>query len=134
MFVIPIRLAEISHVREKQKDALWVKFDPEQIGYLVRSDKVVVIDITADWCITCKLNKALVLTSDEVINKLKEPNIVAMRGDLTKSDEVILAFMRTHNRYGIPFNIVYGPHAQDGVLASELLDKDSLLKAIEQAK
>jgi suppressor for copper-sensitivity B len=41
--------------------------------------------------------------------------------------------MQKHNRYGIPFNIVFGPNAKDGILTSELLNKDALIMAINQA-
>ena len=92
-----------------------------------------IVDITADWCITCKANKLLVLNTSEVKEKLKDPNIVSMRGDLTKPDEMIFNFMRKYNRYGIPFNIVFGPSAPEGVLISELLSKDALLKSIQTA-
>lgn len=134
MFVIPSKLMDLSKIHEKEYDELWVKFDLSKVNELVADDKVVVIDITADWCITCKLNKSLVLESGEVVAKLKSTDIVAMRGDLTKPDEEILNFMRSHNRYGIPFNIVYGPSAKNGILVSELLDKSSLIEAIKKAK
>ena len=93
-----------------------------------------IIDITADWCITCKLNKALVLNSKEVMAKIKEPGVVAMRGDLTIMDEQIMNFMRSHNRYAIPFNMVYGPNAPQGILTSELLNKKKLLEIIAKAE
>jgi suppressor for copper-sensitivity B len=118
---------------EKSQQENWIKFDESQISNLVKQGKTVVVDITADWCITCKANKLLVLNSKEVRARISQENIVAMRGDLTKPDEAIFNFMKKYNRYGIPFNIVFGPNAPDGVLTSELLSKDSLLEATEKA-
>ena len=134
MFILPSKLMDLSKIHERKYDELWIKFDLSKVNELVSEGKVVVIDITAQWCITCKLNKSLVLENAEVVAKLKSDGIVAMRGDLTKPDEKILNFMRSHNRYGIPFNIVYGPNAKNGILAGELLDKSSLIEAIEKAK
>ena len=37
-------------------------------------------------------------------------------------------------RFAIPFNAVYGPNAKEGILTSELLSKEELLNAIEQAQ
>ena len=132
-FIIPNRLISLDQMIEKTQQENWIKFDESRIADLVKQGKTVIVDITADWCITCKANKLLVLNTSEVKEKLKDPNIVSMRGDLTKPDEMIFNFMRKYNRYGIPFNIVFGPSAPEGVLISELLSKDALLKSIQTA-
>lgn len=133
VFIIPNRLAYLDKMIEKEQQEHWIKFDQSQIPQLVKQGKTVVVDITADWCITCKANKLLVLNSKEVKEKLSQNNVVAMRGDLTKPDETIFNFMKKYNRYGIPFNIVFGPNAPDGILTSELPSKESLLEAIDKA-
>jgi suppressor for copper-sensitivity B len=112
---------------------IWIKFDLNKINEAVLGGKIVVIDITADWCITCKLNKALVLQDKEVVEKLKHLNIIAMRGDITKPNEEIMNFLRFHNRFAIPFNVVYGPKFPQGKLTSELLKKQELLDLINQS-
>jgi suppressor for copper-sensitivity B len=133
IFIIPNRLSYLNKMIEKQQQENWIKFDESKIPELVKQGKTVVIDITADWCITCKANKLLVLNSKEIRAVLAQKNVVAMRGDLTKPDEEIFKFMQKYNRYGIPFNIVFGKNAPDGILTSELLSKDGLLKAINLA-
>ena len=133
-FTVPNQTAQYFEIRQKQLNQLWIKFDEGKIDQLVKDGNVVLIDITADWCITCKLNKVLVLDSKDIVNKIKEENVVAMRGDLTIMDDKIMDFMRSHNRYAIPFNIVYGPNAPKGILVSELLNKTKLLEIIDEAK
>jgi len=133
IFIVPTCLAKMDKIIEKNQQKNWIKFDENKISDLVTQGKTVVVDITADWCITCKVNKLLVLEASEIKEKLKDANIVAMRGDLTKPDEVIFDFIKKYNRYGIPFNIVFGPSAPNGFLISELLSKEALLQAIEKA-
>jgi suppressor for copper-sensitivity B len=133
MFVIPNRLAHLNKMMERKQQEHWTKFDQNKIADLVKQGKTVVIDITADWCITCKANKLLVLSSDEVEEKLSQANVVAMRGDLTTPNQEIFDFMKKYNRYGIPFNIVFGPGAPEGILTSELPSKESLIEAIDKA-
>jgi suppressor for copper-sensitivity B len=133
VFVIPSKLSYLDKMMEKAQQEYWIKFDQSQINNLVNQGKTVVVDITADWCITCKANKILVLNSSEIREKLAQENIVAMRGDLTKPNDKIFNFMKKYNRYGIPFNIVFGPNAKNGILTSELLSKEALLEAIEKA-
>ncbi len=114
-------------------DQMWVQFDEEKLYKEIIKGNVVLVDITADWCITCKFNKINVLQSEEIMVKLENGSIIGMRGDITKPNEEIMNFLRKHNRYAIPFNIIYGPNAKNGLLASELLTKKELLKLIKQA-
>ncbi len=132
-FYSPNITTKYSQITSKY-NKLWVNFDKDQIMDYVNSGKVVIIDITADWCLTCKANKKIVLDSAEIVKLLEDNNIIGMRGDLTKPNMNITNFMNAHGRYGIPFNIVFGPNAKNGIKTSELLSKKHLINIIEQAK
>jgi suppressor for copper-sensitivity B len=111
----------------------WVAFDESAIPGLVAAGKVVVVDVTADWCVTCQVNKKLVLNRGATAQMLAGPNVVAMRADWTRPDEGIARYLARHGRYGIPFNIVYGPRAPQGVALPELLTESAVLAAAAQA-
>jgi suppressor for copper-sensitivity B len=111
----------------------WVAFDEAAIAGLVAAGKVVVVDVTADWCVTCQVNKKLVLNRGAAAQMLAGPNVVAMRADWTRPDEGIARYLARHGRYGIPFNIVYGPKAPQGVALPELLTESAVLAAAAQA-
>ena len=89
------------------------------------------VDVTADWCITCKINKALVIDGQEVAGRLLD--VVPLRADWTKPDPEIAQFLNEHGRYGIPFNIVFGPGATDGIALSEILSQSSVSAAFNDA-
>lgn len=120
--------------KQKEYDAIWRTFDEAELYRQVSGGKVVLVDITADWCITCKFNKIRILHDKEIMTLLKRGDLIGMRGDITKTNEEIMSFLRKHNRFAIPFNAVYGPNAKNGLLTSELLTKKELLKLIEQAQ
>ncbi len=115
-------------------DSVWIPFDEQAIPGLVASGKVVFVDVTADWCITCQFNKARVLNADPVAGVLADAGVVAMKADWTNPDPAIAAFLQKHGRYGIPFNIVYGPAAPTGVPLPELLGEDTVLAAFDTAQ
>ncbi len=117
----------------RQDVALWQPFAPTQIAERVESGQVVFVDVTADWCLTCKANKFLVLDRAVVQEALLAENVVAMQADWTNHDESIGDYLRSHGRYGIPFNIVHGPGAPDGIILSELLTESAVLEALQQA-
>ncbi|WP_233416710.1 protein-disulfide reductase DsbD family protein [Halovulum marinum] len=111
----------------------WIKFDRSEIARLVSTGQVVFVDVTADWCLTCKANKALVLDREPVASRLREPGIVAMQADWTRPDESISRYLESFGRYAIPFNAVYGPAAPDGIVLPELLSTEDVLKALSDA-
>ncbi|WP_085903964.1 protein-disulfide reductase DsbD family protein [Kiloniella majae] len=111
----------------------WIPFAQQQIAGEVGSGRIVFVDVTADWCITCQVNKKLVLEQDEIQSLLQQENVVPMQADWTLPSDTITAYLESYNRYGIPFNIIYGPGAPDGIVLSELLTIDEVLSAFEQA-
>lgn len=111
----------------------WVPFDQGAIRQAVAEGKVVFVDVTADWCITCKVNKAAVVERGAVAQRLNGANIVAMKADWTKPDDGIAAYLASFGRYGIPFNAVYGPAAPTGIALSELLTEAEVLAALDKA-
>ncbi|MBL1415296.1 MAG: thioredoxin family protein [Moritella sp.] len=111
----------------------WQVFEPEKIAGYVAEGKTVFIDITADWCITCVVNERAVLQRSDIIARLNADNVVAMKGDWTKPDSQIEAYLKRHGRYAIPFNQVFGPALPQGKLLPELLTKDIVTIGLLQA-
>ena len=111
----------------------WQAFAPETIDTLVADGKTIVIDVTAEWCVTCQVNKKLVLETPDVSTALTQDNIVLMQADWTRPDQTISDYLASYGRFGIPFNAVFGPGAPDGILLSELLGVDEVLTALEDA-
>lgn len=111
----------------------WEKLDQAAIPQLVQEGKVVVVDVTADWCLTCKANKKFVLDQPDIVEAMSHDNMVRMQGDWTSNDESIAAYLRQFGRYGIPFNVIYGPGAPDGIALPELLTKQDIADALDLA-
>ena len=111
----------------------WQAFDRAAIPGLVASGKTVFIDVTADWCLTCKANKTLVIDRPPVSARLNQGGTVAMVADWTRPDPAISDYLARFGRYGIPLNVVYGPKAPEGIALPELLTTDDVLQAIRQA-
>jgi suppressor for copper-sensitivity B len=114
-------------------EANWRPFDKVQLYNLVAEGRVVLVDVTADWCVTCKANKALVLERGPVAAELASGRIVAMRADWTRPDPRITGYLRSFGRFGIPFNAVYGPARPDGLALPEILTESAVLAAFRAA-
>jgi suppressor for copper-sensitivity B len=114
-------------------DSIWRPFDPAAIPLFVADGKVVFVDVTAEWCITCQVNKKLVLTRGASRVLLSDPNVVAMRADWTNPDEGISRYLESFNRFGIPFNVIYGAAAPNGLALPELLKESVVVDTFLQA-
>ena len=111
----------------------WRQWQPQLAEELARDGQVVFVDVTADWCITCKANKALVLNTDEMKAVFADKNVVLLQADWTAPNDEITAYLASFDRYGIPFNIVYGPSQPEGVILPELLTREAVLGALNKA-
>ena len=111
----------------------WRPFDARALRAALADGRTVFVDVTADWCVTCKVNKTLVLDSEPVRSRLAHPAVVAMRADWTRPDPAISAYLASFDRYGVPFNAVYGPGARSGIALPELLRPDAVIAALERA-
>jgi len=112
---------------------VWQELDTTRIEQQVKAGKTVFVDVTADWCITCKANKIGVLLQDPVYSKLQSDNLVTMKGDWTVRSEKVTNFLQNNGRFGVPFNIVYGPKAPNGIPLPVILTDDAVMNAIKQA-
>jgi suppressor for copper-sensitivity B len=111
----------------------WHRFAEDDIAALVRAGVVVVVDVTAEWCLTCKVNEKMTLSTPAVLHAFADERVVAMRGDWTRPDARISAYMARFGRYGVPFNAVYGPGYPDGHVLPELLTPGVVTAAVDRA-
>ncbi|MDI3360722.1 protein-disulfide reductase DsbD family protein [Lelliottia sp. V89_10] len=112
----------------------WQPLSEEAITAALADNKRVFVDVTADWCVTCKANKYNVLLRDEVQDALSAPDVVALRGDWSRPSETIGQFLRARQSAAVPFNQIYGPGLEQGRVLPPLLDRDDVLQTLTDAK
>ena len=117
----------------KTEGKTWREFDLGVVAAEIAKGNTVFIDVTADWCLTCQVNKSLVLNRGQVANVLGRGNFIAMKADWTNPNPEISAFLKNFGRYGIPFNVVFGPLAPKGLPLPEILSEDVVLTALAEA-
>ena len=117
--------------------ALWQPWSQAAMADTLATGTPILVDVTADWCVTCKANKALVLERAPVAaalsNAVEQGRLVLLRADWTRPDEAIAGFLASHGRFGIPFNILMTPDGKNDSILPELLTSGSVMKALENA-
>lgn len=107
------------------------KFSEENLTRLLETEHSrVLVNITAEWCITCKFNEWRVFSDPKVKIFLKDNNITLLTGDITKHNPEITNFMKKYNRNSIPLYIAFVPETNPDVL-SELISLKKIKNAFE---
>ena len=112
-------------------DGLWQPFDPDKIAQHVQDNKVVFVNVTADWCLTCQVNKYFALQDLAVVEELKKSDVVAMEADWSNHNLRITAYLESFNQYGIPFYAVYGCKNRTGIFLGQVLTPKTVIEAIK---
>ena len=112
----------------------WQRWSPEAVAQARAAGKIVLVDFTADWCLTCQVNKKTSIEVSSVRQKLKDLNAVAFTGDYTRTPNSITTELNRYNRAGVPLVLVYPKNADaPPIVLPEVLTPNIVLNAFNQA-
>ena len=112
------------------ENTVWQPYSTQKLEELRAEGKTVFVNMTADWCITCKVNERAALKSDKVLAALAAQDVVYLRGDWTKPDPEITHVLEQFDRSGVPLYLVYHGTNPAKVLP-QLLTPDVVLSALK---
>ena len=84
-------------------------YSPEKLGESLQTSDPVFVEMTAAWCITCKVNHAVAIDIDSTRKVFADKNIRYLVGDWTNYDEEITDFLNSYGRNGVPIYVYFGP-------------------------
>ncbi|MEX1668995.1 protein-disulfide reductase DsbD family protein [Zhongshania guokunii] len=108
-------------------------FDVSQIQRLRENGQNVFLDVTADWCITCAANEALVLHTDAIRAAFILHNVHYVTADWTRYDPAITQLLADYQRNGIPLYVYFPADlAASPVVLPQVLTKSMLLSLLDE--
>ena len=110
-----------------------VPYSEARLASLRAQGQVVFVDITADWCITCKANEKAVLAREGFRDALRAANATYMVGDYTDVDPAITAYLQRYRAVGIPLYVVYPRGGGEGRVLPTVLTPELVRDALAQA-
>ncbi len=108
-------------------------FTESRLQQLRDDNQVVLVNITADWCITCKVNEQVAFRSDDLNALFEEQKVHYLVGDWTNKTKKILQFLNRYQRSGVPLYVIYAGNKYERVLP-QLLTPQIVINAINKAK
>jgi len=110
-----------------------VAWSPERLQALRDEGRPVFVNMTADWCVTCKANEQRVLGRAPFRDALAETGVAYLVGDWTSVDPRISEFLQRHNAVGVPLYVVYPAGGGEGEVLPALLSDDIAIGALRRA-
>ena len=105
-------------------------FSRKRLDELRAAGTPVFVDMTADWCITCKVNEKAVLHTDAFTQLLKDTGTVYLVGDWTNQDPEITAYLDQYRTPGVPLYVVYPKGPGPGRQLPQLLTFEIMREAL----
>lgn len=93
----------------------------------------VLVNFTADWCVTCKINEGAALSSPRTAEAMQAANAVYLVGDWTRRDDAITAELQRHGRSGVPLYLLYAPDQAEPRVLPQLLTEGTVVDALKDA-
>ena len=105
--VMPSEQAPSTDISSNAKN--WEDFNPNRLESLLKGDNAVFTNMTAAWCITCKVNEKVALSTDKAKTLFAKQKVSYLKGDWTNQNPEITQYLNSFGHSGVPLYVYYGP-------------------------
>lgn len=110
----------------------WEPFSPQRVAQLRQEGRPLLIDFTAAWCLSCKVNEQVAFGSGQVQKRIDELELVALKADWTARDATITRALAEFGRNSVPLYVLYPGNQGAPIVLPELLTPGIVLEALAQ--
>jgi thiol:disulfide interchange protein DsbD len=108
-------------------------WSPERLAALRAEGRPVFVNLTAAWCISCKVNERLALQTEATQALMRAGGVAQLTGDWTRGDAAITALLRAHGRDGVPLYLLYPAGGGVPLVLPQILTEGILREALAAA-
>jgi thiol:disulfide interchange protein DsbD len=102
----------------------------ERVRELREAGRPVFVNFTAAWCITCKVNEQLALSTDKIQQLFETRSVAYLVADWTRRDPAITRQLERYGRGGVPLYLLYSPAAEQPLVLPQLLTEGIVADAL----
>jgi len=92
----------------------------------------VLVNFTAAWCITCKVNERVALSTPAVVRAMEAKDIAYLKADWTRHDPRITEELARYQRSGVPLYLLYVPGDAPPEVLPQLLTEGTVMAAFDR--
>jgi thiol:disulfide interchange protein DsbD len=108
----------------------WETYSAARLASLRQSGPVFV-NFTAAWCITCKVNESVALSSAAITEAFEARGVRYLKGDWTNEDPAITQALQAYERSGVPLYLLYSGADGKAAVLPQILTESIILNALE---
>jgi thiol:disulfide interchange protein len=105
-------------------------YTPERLATLRAAGKPVFVNMTAAWCVTCLLNERVAISTDAVRKAFTASDVTYLKGDWTRQDPAITAFLRQNGRDGVPLYVFFPARGGQPEVLPQILTENTVLSLL----
>ena len=125
-FLITIIFVPSQTTNNNQDINFGKRWSAEKVKQLREEEKRILLNFTADWCLTCKVNERLVFNSEDFVKLVETGEIEYLIADWTKYDPNITAELEKYKRAGVPLYLYWGEGSDEVKILPSVLTKSIL--------
>jgi thiol:disulfide interchange protein DsbD len=107
-------------------------FSGTRLAELRAAGRPVLVNMTAAWCLTCLVNEGNALSGEAFEADLARNDAAYLKGDWTRRNPAITAYLNSFGRSGVPLYVVY-PAIGEPILLPQLLTEEMVRDALNRA-
>lgn len=134
---LSVMLAEAQVGQETVADSAelpWQPFSQKRLEELLTQGKSVLVDFTADWCLTCKTNEMVALNTKETRQLVEDLKVVPLYADFTERSPEIQEILNKFGSISVPLTVIFpGDRPTEPIILRDTFTKARLLDALRQA-
>ena len=108
-------------------------FTAARLASLRAQNRPVFVNMTAAWCVSCLVNERVALSPAAVRDAFAAHGVAYLKGDWTRGDPEITAYLRDHDRDGVPLYVFYPPGAGAPTVLPQILTQGEVLDQLNKA-
>jgi thiol:disulfide interchange protein len=117
----------------------WEPFSKERLAELRSKGSTVMVDFSAEWCLTCKYNLAFAIETSRVKTAIEKRKVVPMLADWTDGSPEIKAMLESLNSKSIHCTCIFSTQrkkceGKSTIILRDLVTESQVLDAIEKVE
>jgi thiol:disulfide interchange protein len=113
----------------------WQPYDAEIIASAQQGSRPILMDFTADWCLSCKILDKTVYSNKQVADLIKQKGVLAIKADTTGYDyPAAKALREIYNEPAVPVTVLLLPGKDAPIKLRGNLIKNELIKNLQSLK
>lgn len=120
-----------ARMAEQMTEDGWYRYSPALIAEMAKAGRTVFIDVSADWCLTCKANEAAVLNREDFTHAMDSLNVARVKADWTRETPDVNALLKSMGKSGVPAYAIYPKgDASKQIVLPEILTTGGIVEKI----